>query len=156
MNHPKDKWFTLFSSGEAFSRNALRTRTEEKIEYRAGKNRSCCPLSEAAEDGVHDAPHDLGCDQSGRHGPSPEPAKEPPSTGNHQPRRRRSRSVRAGGRPTRSAPADERERAAPNRCRPAREAMAAPKQEVANRFETAKCVCLREHLAPARCLRAES
>src|SRR6266566_6411958 len=59
-------------------------RTEQKIKYRARKNRSCCPRPEIAEDGVHHAPRGLGCDQGGCHAPSPEPTKEPASTGNHQ------------------------------------------------------------------------
>jgi len=94
-------------------------RTQKKIEYRARKNRPGCPLPEIAQDGVHHASHGLG-----RHkGQLPDPL---PRTGEgisldprspelrqapRSPRPRRSRRVRAGGRPVRSMPIDHRERA---------------------------------------------
>lgn len=59
-------------------------RTEKKTECRACKDRPRCPLPEIAQDGVHQAPHGLGCDQEGCQALAPEPAKVKASTGHHQ------------------------------------------------------------------------
>lgn len=110
-------------------------RTEKKTEYRARKNRPCCPLPEIAQDGVHRARHALGSDQG--HLPSPSPrtgegtSLERPSPERRRapgrPRPRHSRRVRAGGMPVRSTPTDDREKGcAKSVVAPAKPAIAAP------------------------------
>lgn len=110
-------------------------RTEKKTEYRARKNRPCCPLPEIAQDGVHRARHALGSDQDNCQAPAPEPAKEPASSGHHQNgaehqeghARATPERVRAGGMPVRSAPTDDREKGcAKSVVAPAKPAIAAP------------------------------
>lgn len=109
-------------------------RTEKKTEYRARKNRPCCPLPEIAQDGVHRARHALGSDQDNCQAPAPEPAKEPASSGHHQNgaehQEGHARATPEGCEPVVcrcvQRPQTIEKRAAPNQLSPAKPAIAAP------------------------------
>src|SRR6266566_1226310 len=97
--------------------------------------------------------------------PSPEPAKEPASTRDHQScakhQEARARGAPEGCEPVVGpcvrCPETIEKGPAPNQCRTSKRGHGrAKEQEDANRLETAKSVCLRAHREPARCLRWRS